>query len=159
LSMVLPACILAPACFRIDTADEIHDVSHVILAETVIYPGGHGRTLHAIKNGFEEPVIAGCLHEPGIAEIARARHDIERVRPLAVGFTPVASGAALDEGSFAASRRFGAHGNRIGLRHLVRLDFAWRLTRKVGIDEVQESAGTCVVEHGMPGWHRGTRHT
>src|SRR6185369_17387660 len=81
----------------VDTADEVHDIADVVLRNPVIDPGRHGGSLHAVEDGIEQPPVGRFADEPGIAQIARPRQNIERVRSLAVGFTSMAPGATGEE--------------------------------------------------------------
>src|SRR5690242_568224 len=97
------SCILAPG-LPVDAADEVHDVSDVVLRQPVVDPRGHGSALHAVENRLEQAPVGGGVHEERIAQVARPGHDIEGVGSLAVGLAAVAPRAALHENGLAVRR-------------------------------------------------------
>src|ERR1039457_5722090 len=81
----------------VDTANEIDDVAHDVPREAVVDPRRHGGALHAVQDGFEQAPVRDALDEPAIAQVARMRQNVERVRPLAVGLAPMAADARSEE--------------------------------------------------------------
>src|SRR5581483_9480974 len=77
----LPSGILLVPPRLVDAANEVHNVSHVLIAQSVIDPCGHGGTLYPVEDRFEQALIGCLLHEPRVPQIARVRRNVERVRP------------------------------------------------------------------------------
>src|ERR1017187_1155253 len=84
VAALLSGILLAPFLL-IDTADEVHNVPYVVLAEAVIDPARHGRSLHAIEDRIEQAAVIHAGHKGRIAQVARLGRDIERVGSLAIG--------------------------------------------------------------------------
>ena len=72
--------------------------------KAVVDPRRHGRALHAVEDGFEQPPVGRVIDKPRVAQIARTRQDVERVGALAVRLAAVAAGAALQEDLLAVLR-------------------------------------------------------
>src|SRR5947209_738626 len=104
---------------RIDGTDKVDQVADVVLREAVVDPGRHGGALDAVEYRFKETAVGDAFDKRGVAEVARARQDVEGVGALAVGLAAVASGAALDEEAFAIVDGSGDQRDGVLVGHVV----------------------------------------
>src|SRR5664279_6391546 len=70
VAALLSGILLAPFLL-IDTADEVHNVPYVVLAEAVIDPARHGRSRNTIKNRIKQAAVVDAGHEGRVAQVAR----------------------------------------------------------------------------------------
>src|SRR5664279_2056492 len=76
--------ILTPGWFLIQAANEVDKISHIFLGESVVDPRRHRSAQYPVKDGIEQAVVGDLFDKPAVAQVARVRQNIDRVRPLPV---------------------------------------------------------------------------